>query len=234
MSQPITWKKSFKWNQKGITWNGLVPDIRKNMARHVSLGFCQLTDQNLLPFTANVVVGLTGNAACPTPPVLATALDGHRQIFEDALGKAFKGSVADTAAKDTARAVVIDDLRQDAAYVELKAGGVASVITGTGYLTVSHDHSPVAIMPKAVIKKILNSATGQLLVRAQAIANVHSFEVESQVLPGAWQPAGTFTQARSMLLKNLTPGTSYNIRIRAVGGNNTYGEWSDLVAHMCT
>jgi hypothetical protein len=241
MSQPeqLSWKSKFKWNGKDglnreLVWNGNYQNQRINMAIHVSLGFAKLKDKELIPFTAGVVTGLTGNTACPTPPVTAIVLDGHRKIFEDALAQSNKGSVDDTAAKDDARDVLVDDLRQDAAYVEQKAGGVASVITSTGFDVTTHEHNPVAIMPKAIIKQIINSASGQLLVRGQAIDNVHSLEAQIQIGTGPWQPAGTFTQARNILLLNLTPGTTYTVRIRAVGGNNTYGEWSDPVSHICT
>ena len=201
---------------------------------HVSLGFAKLKDTDLLPFTAGVVKGLTGNADFPAPPIPAAVLDGHRQAFEDALGKAFKGSVADTAAKDAARAVVVMALRQDAIYVEGHAGGSAGKIISTGYLTMTHGRNPLAIMPKAVIKQILNSASGRLQVRAQPIRNAHAYEAQIQNGTATWQLAATSSQARGIVLESLTPGTLYHVRIRAVGAGNTYGEWSDAVTHIAT
>jgi hypothetical protein len=241
MSQPeiLTWSSKFKWNGtdgrgQPLTWNGTIQIERRNMAIHVSLGFAQYKDKDWLPFTAGVVLGLTGNADFPTPPVLAPALDGQRQVFEDALAKAAKGSEADTDAKNEARRVLEESLRMNAAYVEQKAGGVASKILSTGYLTTTHEHSPVAAMPKAQIKKILNSASGELLVLGQPIANAHAYEVQIKIAGGDWQPAGTFSQARRMVLKSLTPGTTYTVRLRAVGAGDNYGDWSDPVSHMST
>jgi len=204
------------------------------MAIHVSLGFAQYKDKELLPFTANVVLGLTSNPDFPTPPVLGPALNTQRQAFEDALGKADKGSEADTEAKDAARDVLEESLRVNAAYVEQKAGGVANKILSTGYLTTSHEHSPVAAMPKALIKEIINSASGELLVRGVPIDNAHAYEVQFKTAAGDWQLAGIFSQARRMVLKSLTPGTTYGIRFRAVGAADNYGEWSDPVSHICT
>ena len=241
MSQPenLTWSSKFKWNGKDgldqpLTWNGTIQSERPNMAMHVSLGFAQLNDSDLLPFAANVVTGLTGNTDFPTPPITATVLGADRQTFEVALGKSKKGSVADTAAKDAARAVLVNDLRQDAIYVEEKAGGVASKITSTGYLTTTHDHSPVATMPKAMIKQIINSATTQLTVLVQPIPNAHSYEAQIQTGSGAWQTVATSSRARGILIQNLTPGTTYNVRVRAIGAGNSYGEWSDAVTHIAT
>ena len=241
MSQPVvlTWTSKFKWNGKDglgqpLTWNGSIQNERPNMAIHVSLGFAQLKDTDLVTFTDGVVVGLTGNAACPTPPVTATVLGGHLKTFQDALAKASKGSVDDTTAKDNARAVVVEDLRVDAAYVEEKAGGVALTITSTGYLTTTHEHSPVATMPKAMIKQIINSATTQLTVLVQPIPNAHSYEAQIQTGSGAWQTVATSSRARGILIQNLTPGTTYNVRVRAIGAGNSYGEWSDAVTHIAT
>jgi hypothetical protein len=44
--------------------------------------------------------------------------------------------------------------------------------------------------------------------------------------------AGTFIQACRVLLTNLTPGTSYTLQFRAIGGSTGYSDWSDPVAHM--
>ena len=204
------------------------------MTVHVSLGFARLNDNDLLPFANGVVLGLTGNANFTTPTVTALVLDGHRKTFDDALAKANQGSVADTAAKGAARVVLVDDLRMNALYVESKAGGDAAKITSTGYQTMTHDHSPVASMPKALIKEIVNSATTQLLVRVQAIANAYAYEAQVQIGTGAWVTVATSSQARGLLIENLVPGTTYNVRVRAVGASRSYGEWSDAVSHICT
>jgi hypothetical protein len=40
------------------------------------------------------------------------------------------------------------------------------------------------------------------------------------------------TQARRIVVGNLTPGTTYNLSARAVGGSEGSSEWSDPVSHM--
>jgi len=181
-----------------------------------------------------VVTGLTGNATFPTPPVLATALATLRETFETALGAAIGGGVAQTAAKDNARAALVDALRQDALYVEQLAAGSETAILSTGYQVASRGHSPMAIMPKAEIKRIENAAGGSLLVRVNPIANAHSYEVQTQISGGAWQTVKTSSQARGILVSGLTPGTNYTIRVRAIGGGDSAGDWSDPLGHICT
>ncbi len=209
MNQPVTWKKSIKWNQKGITWNGMIQTERANMAMHISLGFAQLTDSDLANFGDGVATGLTGNTDCPTPPVTAVVLAGHVTAFRDAIGKALKGSVADTEVKNDARAVLVDDLRVDGLYVEQKAGGVASKIEAAGYDYVTHGHAAKAAMPKADILKVINKGSGQLLVRVGTIDNVHSIEVQTKFGTGDWQTVLNTSRMHGILLTGLTPGTTY-------------------------
>jgi len=40
-------------------------------------------------------------------------------------------------------------------------------------------------------------------------------------------------QARRILLKDLTPGTLYEIRVRAIGGSTGYSDWTLTTQHMC-
>ena len=40
------------------------------------------------------------------------------------------------------------------------------------------------------------------------------------------------TNSRSMPLNGLTPGTQYQVQVRAIGGSTGYSDWSDTVSHM--
>ena len=50
--------------------------------------------------------------------------------------------------------------------------------------------------------------------------------------PGPWQSGGLFTDSRAMVFNTLTPGTTYNVQVRAIGGSTGYSDWSDPVSHM--
>lgn len=47
-----------------------------------------------------------------------------------------------------------------------------------------------------------------------------------------WQSAGMFTQARRIVLTGLTPGVTYAVRVRAIGGSTGFSDWSDPISHM--
>ena len=48
----------------------------------------------------------------------------------------------------------------------------------------------------------------------------------------SWQTVGIFTQARKIVLDNLTPGATYTVQDRAIGGITGSSDWSDPVSHM--
>jgi len=60
-------------------------------------------------------------------------------------------------------------------------------------------------------------------------------------LPGADQRGhrgvggrGDFSQSPAIVLERLTPGTIYNVRLRALGGSTGYSDWSVAAALMAT
>ena len=90
-------------------------------------------------------------------------------------------------------------------------------------------------MPRIVSSE--NGTTGQLLVKVTPSANARCYEVRFAVIgtggtPGPWQSGGLSSNSRSMPLNGLTPGTSYSVQVRAVGGSTGYSDWSDPVSHM--
>ena len=81
-----------------------------------------------------------------------------------------------------------------------------------------------------------NSA--EIVLRVTPIAHAKCYEVRSAAVgagnaPGPWQAAGLFTNSRSMSVKGLTPGTTYVLQVRAIGGSTGYSDWSNPVSRMC-
>ena len=72
------------------------------------------------------------------------------------------------------------------------------------------------------------------MVRMSPVDNARSYEVRTRVGSAEWQNAGVFTKSRGVLLDNLTPGATYDMQARAVGGTTGYSDWSDPVSHMAT
>ena len=203
------------------------------MSMHVSLGFVKLADADLNKFAVGVIKGLTGNGVFGGPPVPVATLEASQQAFEAALAVTNGGGVAQTVLKNQAREVLVGQLRQDALYVEQTAGGDEAKVLTTGYLINPVGYHPQSPLDKAVIMAIVNEVSGQLLVRLQAQANAIGYEGELSIDSGkTWQAAGIFPQARRLVVPNLTPGTTYTLCFRALGGSTGHGDWSDPVSHM--
>ena len=51
-------------------------------------------------------------------------------------------------------------------------------------------------------------------------------------VPGPWQTGQFAPNTRALAINGLTPGTTYAIQVRALGGSTNYSDWSDTVQHM--
>jgi hypothetical protein len=165
------------------------------------------------------------------PAVPMGDLSGALVVFRDALDGMTQGGMQATAVKNAARAVLLDLLRQEANYVEGLAMGDMAMLLSSGFAASSKNRTQEPLV-KPVIQRIANKASTQLAVRVGRVKNAAAFEVRTSTGTSAPQPAGTFTQSRRIILTSLTPGTTYIVQTRAVGGSTGYSDWSDPVSHM--
>jgi hypothetical protein len=136
-----------------------------------------------------------------------------------------------TAIKRAAKKVVITLLRKNGAYVQSIASQDVAMLLSSGYQANSTNRAQTQLdIP--VILAILNEMTTTLTVRLQPVDNARAYQVRYSVNGGAWLPIVDSTQARRIILPNLTPGTTYTVQSRAVGGATGYSEWSDPSSHM--
>jgi hypothetical protein len=198
---------------------------------HVSLAFAQLPDAALDEFTGQVIAGLTGNAAFPTPAVSLTALTAAKKAFEDALDAMTNGGKEATAVKEAKRDSLVNLLRQEANYVQGACNNDLATLLSSGFEATS-TNTAQSPLTKPNILDILNEASTQLVVRCKPVDNAHAYEAQIKNGANEFVPAGTFTQARRIVLTGLTPGQTYTVQIRAVGGSTGYSDWSDPVSHM--
>ena len=225
------------------------------MNLRVSRDFTGYSDLDIGGFTRNHIVCMTGNLAFPNPPVpvlppptvnaaqpggqSTAAADGEtdmttlEEIFEAAITAANNGGPQQTAAKEAARAAVLDALRKNANYVQTVANHNLDVLLSSGFSATSTNRAS-APLDQPAIATIENLGTTKLLVRATPILNARNYQVQMSTGAGAWQDAGIFPQARRIVLESLTPGTIYNVRLRALGGSTGYSDWCVAAALMAT
>ena len=199
----------------------------------VSRDFCSYSDSDLNEFANNVATCLAKNGSFPAPPVKPADLTTLDSAFRDAIAAA-TGDPQDTAAKDNAREDLLDALRKDANYVESVANHDLEMLLSSGYIANSTNRAQ-SPLDQPVITELSNIASTQLLLRITPVTNARSYQVQTNTNGnGTWAEAGIFTQARRILLTNLTPGTTYSVRTRAVGGSTGYSDWSKSASQMAT
>jgi hypothetical protein len=204
-----------------------------NMAIYyrVSLSFARLPDDELVSFANKVIAQMTGNANFPTPKPSLADIQAGVTAFSNAIAVAEETGKAGTAAKNAARETLIGLLRVEANYVEGEKSTDLSALLSSGFDNVKTDRTQIPL-PKPVIDRIENPGTTQIGLRLQPVPTARAYEVRISYGTNGWQAVGVFTQSRQILIENLTPGTTYSIQARAVGGTTGYSDWSDPVSHM--
>jgi len=82
---------------------------------------------------------------------------------------------------------------------------------------------------------LLNNGSTQLLLRLLPVLNAKLYQLQTSTDGGkTWVEAGMSTQARRIVLKGLTPGTTYSVRARAIGGSTGASNWSNPASVMAT
>lgn len=196
----------------------------------VSLQFVNFPGPDLDEFTSGVVLGLTGNAGLPTPPVVATAITTAQVAFRDAIVAAMGGGILLTSIKNDKRRLLVDMLREDASYVQGKAAQDLTLLLSSGYSAISTNRAR-SPLDTPVILGLENGATTQLILRLAPLLNNKAFEVQTKN-GGDWTPAGVFAQGRRITLPGLTPGQMYSVQARGIGGSTGYSGWTPPMSHM--
>jgi hypothetical protein len=102
-----------------------------------------------------------------------------------------------------------------------------TLVTGltSGYLPASTNHAQVPLDAPAVAG-LENLASTQVLLRLIPVLNAKTYQVQLSADSGkTWQEACISPQARRIVLTNLTPGTTYAVRARAIGGSTGASDW---------
>ena len=204
--------------------------MKKNI--RVALWFATYSDNDLNSFAILVIACLKSNALFPNLPVTIAALQALQVAFQASITAAAQGGTKDTAAKNEARDALISVLRQIAAYVQsLTPTLTLSQVLSSGYDVVSGGGTPGPLAQPAIT--LDNSTSTQLAVYLNAaVSGAKAYQLQYSTGTGAWLEAGIFPNTRGILIHNLTPGTVYSVRVRAVGGSTQYSPWSNAISLM--
>ena len=85
------------------------------------------------------------------------------------------------------------------------------------------------------IVSLLNNGTTQALLQLLPVRNAKSYQMQISTDAGkTWVEAGISTRATRIVLPNLTPGTTYTVRARAIGGSTGASAWTAPRSIMST
>jgi hypothetical protein len=212
------------WESNGVKMKKVI---------RVALSFASFGDNDVNSLAILVIVCLKTNALFPNLPVSIAALTALQTAFQNAITAAAQGGKVNTATKNEARDALVSALRQTAAYVQ----SLAPTLTVSQVLSSGFDVANANTTPSPLTQPVFtldNSTTTQLAVYLTAVPNAKAYQVQYSTGSGAWQEAGVYPNTKGIVITNLTPGTIYNVRIRAVGGSTQYSPWSASVPMMAT
>jgi Fibronectin type III domain len=199
----------------------------------IALSFATFSDNDVNSFAILVIVCLKNNLLFPNLPVSIAAFTALQTAFQNAMAASAQGGTVATAAKIEARDALVSALRQLAAYVQsLTPTLTVSQVLSSGFDVVNSNTTPSPLIQP--VFTLDNSASTKLAIYLQAVPNAKAYQMQFAIGTGAWQEVGIYPNTKGIVLTNLTPGTIYNVRIRAVGGSTQYSEWSVKVPMMAT
>ena len=199
----------------------------------VGLSFATLPKDQFNSFAILAIVCLKSNPLFPNLPITIAALTALQSAYQDAMNAAAVGGPKDTSAMAEARDALVMALRQIAAYIQSLNLTESQVLT-SGFDVVVWSKTKITLVAPTGIS-LDNSITTQLGVSLQAVAGAKAYHVQFSADGGkTWQDVGIWPNTKGIVITNLTPGTVYSVRIRAVGGSTQYGPWSATILLMAT
>ena len=212
-----------------------------NQQVNVKSTFSKLSDADALTQAGAVMKGIfVDKAISAQPPVDQATFQAAIDDLNAAMIAVTQsgGGTTMITVKNAKRKVLDNDLRKLAHFVQLNCNEDQQIVAKTGFQSRLAPVRSNAQLDKASIVSIDTLHTRQLSVTAGKVLRAKLYEVGVAVVGanttvGPFQSAGFFTKSRAMAVTGLTPGTTYAVQVRALGGTTGSGDWSDPVAHMC-
>ena len=205
------------------------------MSKHIriALSFARSTRDQLNCFAILVIACLKNNPRFPNLPVSIADLSALQTTYQAALTAATIGGPKDTAAFHEARAAMVLALRQIVSHIQSLGLTNESDVMSSGFDVVTPDNrqKPLTL---PVLNRLDNSVSGQLAVALRAVPNAKAYHAQYGTGTGPWLDLGIFPNTKDILIPDLTPGTVYSVRVRAVGGSTKYSGWSTAISLMST
>ncbi len=141
------------------------------------------------------------------------------------------GGPMDTAAKNDSRQTLLGMLRKVAAYGQINCNNDMATLLSSGFQAMSTNRSQTPLEQPQFLH-IKNGGTGQLVASVSTVTNTSMCEGRAKTGAGDWMPSVHTGDSQHITFNGLTPGTTYTIEVRALGGLTGQSDWSDPSSHM--
>ncbi|HYG23204.1 MAG TPA: fibronectin type III domain-containing protein [Verrucomicrobiae bacterium] len=195
------------------------------------LDFSAYNPAELTVLGDRVTNALNDKETYPNPVIPAEELATANGEFKEAIDAAATGDRVAIRDRNQKREVLVRMLRQVGLYVQAVVDGDDAKLAASGFEVSVAARKP-AVLDKPLIETVENRASRELAVSLRRVRGAKAYEVRMSHGPEGWQMVGVFTQARNILLTDLTPGQTYTVQVRAIGAGNTTTDWSDPVSRM--
>ena len=141
------------------------------------------------------------------------------------------GGPGDTAAKNNSRQALLGDLRRVATYVQMTCNDDPALLLSSGFQAQSTNRASTPLeQPQSL--SIKNGGSGQLVATIDPVRNANMYEGRIKIEGGDWLPSVFTGDSQHIYFKGLTPGKTYTVQVRALGGSTGQSDWSDPSSHM--
>jgi len=187
--------------------------------------FYEYPPNKLVPFGSNVAANIDP-AKFPNLPFSPAQLQALATDLNAKQAATITGGSVEKAARDKAFDALTAALDADADTVESKVGQDMEMLLSTGYLPASTNRTSSPLDDTEILS-LMNNGTTQLFLRLQTVTNAKTYQVQISTDNGqTWKEGCLSTKARSIMLTGLTPGTTYQVRARAIGGSTGASGWT--------
>lgn len=195
--------------------------------------FFEYSAAKLVTFGSNVAVNLdpTKFLNLPFSPTVIKGLADDLNMKQAAM---ITGGSVETAARNKAFNALTAALDADADVVEMVVGNDMEMLLGTGYLPASTNRTSSPLDDTSIVA-LLNNGTTQALLRLETVTNARNYQVQTSIDGGkTWLDCCISSKAYRIVLTGLTPGVTYAVRARAIGGSTGASDWTSPGSIMST
>lgn len=199
-------------------------------------GFSHVRDHDLLVRSKTIMLAMSSSVYFPDPQPHPGDMETHLQDFQEKLSICrSRGTPQDTAAKNAARLILVEDLRQLAFYVSKTAHGDLQVLLSSGFEL--SNIPKTRDIPEQVQGVVLSDGkqTGQMRLDFEKQPKVLLYQYRYAVDEGGktseWSEPFATTASRANILAPLHLYVRHYVQVRAVNSAGK-SEWSEAVSHV--